>query len=114
MGMANEFTLGMHGRLKYKGDKLAGQYPVKQVNTVAAAGVHSYGAVINTNSSRSFAWNLARSLAYVRDATKVAKIPVLVNVGMGVGGIPLTNTSPTDCTTRTSKAMLEIGKADGL
>ncbi len=114
IGMANEFTLGMHGRLKFEGEKLAGQYPAKQVKSVAAAGAHSYGPVINTNSSRSFAWNLSRSLTYVQEATRVATIPVLPNVGMGVGGIPLTNTSPTDCTSRTSKAMLEIGKADGL
>lgn len=114
IGMANEFTLGMHGRLKFEGEKLAGQYPAKQVKSVTAAGAHSYGPVINTNSSRSFPWNLSRSLTYVQEAVRVATIPVLPNVGMGVGGIPLTNTSPTDCTTRTSKAMLEIGKADGL
>ncbi len=114
MGMANEFHLGMHGKLKFEGERLAGQYPAKQVKSVEAAGVHSFGAVINTNSSRSFAWNLSRSLTYVKEATRVADIPVLVNVGMGVGGIPLTNTSPTDATTRAAKAMLEIGKADGL
>jgi dimethylamine--corrinoid protein Co-methyltransferase len=114
MGMANEFTLGMHGRLKFEGDKLAGQYPAAQVKTVAKAGVQSYGCVVNTNSSRSFPWNLARALTYVQQATRVADIPVLVDVGMGVGGIPLTNCSPTDATTRVSKSMLEIGKADGL
>lgn len=114
MGMANEFTLGMHGRLKFEGDRLAGQYPGAQVKTVEKAGVQSYGAVINTNSSRSFAWNLARALTYVKMATAVANIPVLVDVGMGVGGIPLTNCSPTDATTRVSKSMMEIGKADGL
>jgi len=114
MGMANEFTLGMHGRLKFEGEKLAGQYPAKQVKTAADAGVHSYGPVINTNSSKSFAWNLSRSLTHVQEATRAATIPVLPNVGMGVGGIPLTTTSPTDATTRVAKAMLEIGKADGL
>jgi dimethylamine--corrinoid protein Co-methyltransferase len=114
MGMANEFTLGMHGRLKFEGDRLAGQYPRDQVKTCAKAGVHSYGAVINTNSSKTCAWNLARSLTYVKDCTKEAPIPVLVNVGMGVGGIPLSNVAPTDITTRASKAMMEIGKADGL
>jgi len=114
MGMANEFTLGMHGRLKFEGDKLAGQYPAAQVKTVAKAGVQSYGCVVNTNSSRSFPWNLSRALTYVQQAVKVADIPVLVDVGMGVGGIPLTNCSPTDATTRVSKSMLEIGKADGL
>lgn len=114
MGMANEFTLGMHGRLKFEGDRLAGQYPAAQVKTVEKAGVHSYGCVVNTNSSKSFAWNLSRAVTYVQQATKVADIPVLVDVGMGVGGIPLTNCSPTDATTRVSKTMLEIGKADGL
>ncbi|MEG0661910.1 MAG: hypothetical protein RR472_01395, partial [Anaerovoracaceae bacterium] len=51
MGMANEFHLGMHGRLKFEGDKLAGQYPAKQVKTCEKAGVKSYGCVVNTNSS---------------------------------------------------------------
>ena len=114
MGMANEFHLGMHGKLKFEGDRIAGQYPGQQVLTAAKAGVHSYGCVVNTNSSRSFAWNLARSLTYVQQAAKAASIPVLVDVGMGVGGIPLTNVSPTDATSRVSKAMMEIGKADGL
>jgi len=114
MGMANEFNLGMHGRLKFEGDRLAGQYPAQQVKTAEKAGVHSYGCVVNSNSSRSFPWNLARALTYVKEATRVADIPVLVNAGMGVGGIPLTNTSPTDATTRVAKTMLELGKADGL
>jgi dimethylamine--corrinoid protein Co-methyltransferase len=114
MGMANEFTLGMHGRLKFEDDKLAGQYPRDQVKTCAKAGVDMYGAVVNTNSSRSFAWNLARSLTFVKECTQVATIPVLVNAGMGVGGIPLSAVAPTDTTTRVSKSMLEIGKADGL
>jgi dimethylamine--corrinoid protein Co-methyltransferase len=114
MGMANEFTLGMHGKLEFEGDKLAGKYPRDQVQSCAKAGVDMYGAVINTNSSRSFAWNLARSVTYVKECTEVATIPVLVNAGMGVGGIPLSAVAPTDATTRASKALLEIGKADGL
>lgn len=114
MGMANEFTLGMHGRLNFEGVKLAGQYPEQQVKMVEAAGGNSFGPVVNTNSSRSFAWNLSRSLTHVKGATRVANIPVLVNVGMGVCGIPNSNTSPTDATTRVAKTMLELGKADGL
>lgn len=114
MGMANEFTLGMHGRLKFEDMKIAGTYPNKQVKLCEAAGVDSFGAVINTNSSKSFAWNLARAVTYVKGATDVANIPVLVDVGMGVGGIPLTNVDPIDATTRVSKCMMEIGKADGL
>lgn len=114
MGMANEFTLGMHGRLKFEGQKLAGSYPAKQVKIVESAGAQSYGCVINTNSSKSFAWNLARAVTYVQQATKVADIPVLVDAGMGVGGVPLTNVCPIDASTRVAKALMEIGKADGL
>ena len=114
MGMANEFNLGMHGRLFFEGERLAGQYPARQVKSAKAAGADCFGVVVNTNSSRTFAWNLSRSLTYVKEATRVAEIPVIVNAGMGVGGIPLTNTSPTDATTRVAKTMLELGKADGL
>ena len=114
MGMANEFTLGMHGRLKFEGQKLAGTYPAKQVKICESAGVHSYGCVVNTNSSRSFAWNLARATTYVQQATKVADIPVLVDAGMGVGGVPLTNVCPVDASSRVAKCLMEIGKADGL
>jgi dimethylamine--corrinoid protein Co-methyltransferase len=114
MGMANEFTLGMHGRLEFEGEKLAGKYPRDQVRICAKAGVDVFGAVVNTNSSRSFAWNLARSLTFVKECTETSDIPVLVNAGMGVGGIPLSAVAPTDATTRVSKSMLEIGKADGL
>jgi dimethylamine--corrinoid protein Co-methyltransferase len=35
-------------------------------------------------------------------------------MGMGVGGIPVFETPPIDIVTRASKAMVEIGKADGL
>ncbi len=114
MGMANEFTLGMHGRLKFEGMRIAGTYPAQQVKLCEAAGVKSFGAVINTNSSRTFAWNLARSVTYVKEAADVADIPVLVDVGMGVGGIPLTNIDPTDASTRVAKAMVEVANADGL
>ena len=47
MGMANEFTLGMHGRLKFEGQKLAGTYPAKQVKICESAGVDSYGCVVS-------------------------------------------------------------------
>ncbi len=114
MGMANEYHLGMHGKLQFEGQRLAGQFPAAQVKSVEAAGAHIYGCVVNTKSSKSFPWNLARSIAFVKSAVAVADIPVVVNAGMGVGGIPLSNTAPTDATTRASKALIEIGKADGL
>ncbi|ATW26132.1 [dimethylamine--corrinoid protein] Co-methyltransferase [Candidatus Formimonas warabiya] len=114
MGMAGEFVLGMHGQLKYDGVRLAGLYPHQQVKVCEKAGATIFGCVINTNSSMSFAWNLARTVTFAKACVEAADIPVHVNAGMGVGGIPLTNTSPTDATSRASKAIIEIAKADGL
>jgi len=114
IGMAGEFVLGMHGQLKYDGVRLAGLYPHQQVKVCEKAGATIFGCVINTNSSMSFAWNLARTVTFVKACVEAASIPVHVNAGMGVGGIPMTNTSPTDATSRASKAIIEIGKADGL
>lgn len=113
-GMAGEFNLGMHGLLEYEGERIAGLYPHKQVKMAEKAGVSIFGCVVNTNSSMSFAWNLARALTFTKACSEAAEIPVVVDAGMGVGGVPLTNTSPTDATSRASKAIMEIGKADGL
>ncbi len=113
-GMAGEFNLGMHGLLEYDGERIAGLYPHKQVKMAEKAGVSIFGCVVNTNSSMSFAWNMARALTFTKACTEAADIPVVVDAGMGVGGVPLTNTSPTDATSRASKAIMEIGKADGL
>ncbi|MDA8228414.1 MAG: [dimethylamine--corrinoid protein] Co-methyltransferase [Desulfitobacterium hafniense] len=114
VGMAGEFILGMHGELKYDGTRLAGLYPHQQVKIVEKAGATIFGPVINTNSSKSFPWNLARAVTYVKACAEAASIPIHPNAGMGVGGIPLTNTCPMDCMSRASKALVEIGKADGL
>jgi len=114
VGMAGEFVLGMHGQLTYDGKRLAGMYPHKQVEVVAKAGATVFGPVINTVASKSFSWNLARSVTIVKACTAVSPIAVHPNAGMGVGGIPLTNTCPMDAMSRTSKALVEIGKADGL
>lgn len=114
VGMAGEFVLGMHGRLEYDGVRLAGLYPHDQAKVVEKAGGSIFGAVINTNSSKSFPWNLARAVTFTKACSEASNIPVHVNAGMGVGAIPLTNTAPTDATSRASKALVEIGKADGL
>ena len=114
VGMAGEFVLGMHGQLEYDGTRLAGLYPHEQVKVVEKAGGTIFGAVINTNSSKSLPWNLARAVTFSKACSEASNIPVHVNAGMGVGGIPLTNTSPTDATSRVSKSLIEIGKADGL
>ena len=114
VGMAGEFVLGMHGGLTYDGARLAGMYPHQQVKAVEKAGGTIFGPVINTNSSKSFPWNLARAVTYVKACGEAATIPIHPNAGMGVGGIPLTNTCPMDVMSRASKALIEIGKADGL
>lgn len=113
-GMAGEFILGMHGKLTYDGTRLAGLYPHEQVKIAEKAGVTIFGAVINTNSSKSFPWNIARVLTFVKACTQAADIPVHVNAGMGVGGIPVSNVAPVDAVSRASKLLIEIGKADGL
>ena len=114
VGMSSEFVLGMHGEINYKGKRLAGLYPHEQVKVVEAAGADIFGPAINVNTSKSTPWNLARSVTFVKETVKAANIPVHVNVGMGVGGIPMFDIPSVDCVTRASKALVQIGKVDGL
>ncbi len=114
VGMSGEFILGFHGSIQYKGERLAGMYPHDQCRMVAAAGANVVGAVVNTNTRKSFPWNIARALTMCKYAAEVSPIPVHANVGMGVGGVPMQITPPIDCVSRASTAMAEIGKLDGL
>lgn len=114
MGAAGEFVLGMHGELTYRGQRLAGMYPHQQVTAAEAAGAAVFGVAIGTRSGESLAWNLARAVTMVKAAVAAARIPVHVNVGMGVGGVPMSEVTPIDSVTRAAKALVEIGKADGL
>lgn len=115
IGMAGEFILGMHGRIKYGGERLAGMYPHRQVVMAEKAGATIFGAVVNTNTSRSFAWNIARVCTFIKETVRCAgKIAVHVNVGMGVGGIPMCEIIPNDVVSRADKALVEICKIDGL
>ena len=114
VGMAGEFVLGFHGQLEYGGKRLAGMYPAAQSRIVAEAGGDVFGAVVNTNTNRSFPWNLARALTHCKYAAEASPIPVHANVGMGVGGVPMQMTPPVDCVSRASTAMAEIGRMDGL
>ncbi len=114
MGAAGEFVLGMHGKLEYDGTRIAGLYPHKQVKLVEKAGANIFGAVVNTNTKMSFPWNIARTVTFIKACTEAAEIPVHVNVGMGVGGIPTSEIPPVDVVTRADKSLIEIGKADGL
>jgi dimethylamine--corrinoid protein Co-methyltransferase len=113
IGMAGEFVLGMHGQVEFDGERLAGMWPKDQVRMVQQAGASIYGPAININTGKSTAWNIARAITFVKPAMAVAEIPVHVNVGMGVGGVPTCNYTPCDATSRASKAFVEILKVDG-
>jgi dimethylamine--corrinoid protein Co-methyltransferase len=114
VGMSGEFVLGMHGEMTFDGKRVAGLYPHEQVHVVEASGADIFGPAINVSTTRSMPWNLARAVTFVKETVRVAKIPVHVNAGMGVGGVPMFEIPPIDCVTRASKALVQIGKADGL
>jgi dimethylamine--corrinoid protein Co-methyltransferase len=114
LGASGEFVLGMHGAVEFDGKRLAGMYPHDQVEVAAAAGADIVGVAVNTNTNESVAWNLARATTLVKAATEASEIPVHVNVGMGVGGVPMMEQPPVDSVSRVSKSLVELGKADGL
>ena len=114
LGMASEFVLGMHGELEFHGRRLAGLWPRDQVKVAAEAGVTMFGPAVNVNTTRSVAWNVARSLTIVKPCVQESEIPVHMNVGMGVGGVPMTVYPPVDAVARVSRAMREVGRLDGL
>jgi dimethylamine---corrinoid protein Co-methyltransferase len=113
IGMAAEFVLGMHGQLEFDGERLAGMWPKDQLRMVQAAGASIYGPAINVNTGKSGAWNIARAITFLKPAAEIAEIPIHVNVGMGVGGVPTCVHVPADATSRASKSFVEILKIDG-
>ena len=114
LGGSGEFVLGMHGEITFQGHQLAGMYPHQQARIAEAAGANIFGAAIGTNTNESLAYNVARSVTFVKAAVAAVDIPVHVNVGMGVGGVPMMEAPPIDSVTRASKSLVQIGKADGL
>jgi dimethylamine--corrinoid protein Co-methyltransferase len=114
MGASGEFVLGMHGELTFDGKQIAGMYPHQQASVAEAAGAHIFGVAIGTNTTKSVAWNSARTVTFVKETVAAAHIPIHVNVGMGVGGVPMLEAPPIDSVTRASKSLVQIGKADGL
>ena len=114
MGASGEFVIGMHGKLSFDKKQIAGMYPHEQAKAAEKAGVHIFGVAIGTNTTKSVAWNIARTVTFVKATVAVAKIPIHVNVGMGVGGVPMLEAPPIDSVTRASKSLVQIGKADGL
>jgi dimethylamine--corrinoid protein Co-methyltransferase len=114
MGMADESVMGLHCELTYKGERLAGMYPHQQVRMAAKAGVDVFGVAVNSDTAKSTPYNLARTVTLTRAAAEASPIPIHVNSGMGVGGMPMTLVPPVGCSTRCAKALVELGKADGL
>lgn len=114
LGMAGENVMGIHGEIEFDGKAVAGLYPHEQVKFAEKAGANVFGPVVNTNTSKSLAWNLGRSVTFVKECGKKSNLPLHVNMGMGVGGIPMCETAPIDAVTRCNKAMVEIAKVDGI
>jgi dimethylamine---corrinoid protein Co-methyltransferase len=114
IGQASELVLGMHGELEYDGVRLAGQWPLGQLRACEAAGATIFGPAVNVNTTKSLAWNSARACALIKPVTAEATIPVHVNAGMGVGGVPMSPYPPVDATSRASRALVDICKIDGL
>ena len=114
LGASGEFIIGMHGNVQFNGRRLAGMYPHEQVKIVESSGADIFGLAIGTNTKQSVAWNLSRTITFLKKTVSVAEIPVHANVGMGVCGIPMMEQPPIDSVTRVSKSLVQIGKADGL
>jgi dimethylamine--corrinoid protein Co-methyltransferase len=114
VGMAGEFVLGMHGRLEYDGVRLAGLWPREQMALVRRAGATIYGPAVTVNTRKSGAWNIARALTLVKPCMEVAEIPVHMNIGMGVGAVPISSYLPLDAVARASRATVDILRLDGL
>jgi dimethylamine--corrinoid protein Co-methyltransferase len=114
IGMAGEFILGMHGELEFEGKRLAGLYAHDQVKLAKQAGATLFGPVVNTNTTESFAWNLARAITFMKACGEVAEIPIHPNMGMGVGAVPVNDHPPIDCVSRASAAMTSLVRLDGL
>jgi dimethylamine--corrinoid protein Co-methyltransferase len=114
LGMAGEFILGMHGEMTYDGVRLAGLYPHEQVKLAQKAGVTIFGPVVNTSTSHSSAWNLARTVTFLKPCVENSTIPIHANVGMGVGSVPVVDNPPTDAVSKASKVLVEITRLDGL
>ncbi len=114
IGMASEFVLGMHGELEYDGVRLAGLWPAAQMKLAAKAGVSIFGPAVNVNTGKTVAWNVARTCTIVKPCTDAAEVPIHLNVGMGVGGVPMHALPPVDAVSRASHACVDILKLDGL
>jgi len=108
MGMAGEFVLGIHGALEYDGERVAGMYPLQQLKALEKAGVDIFGPVVRIVTRKSCAWNQARNLTMLKPVCQEAKIPIHVEIAMGVGAVPLCTIPPIDAVSRATKSAIEI------
>ena len=114
VGFAGESIMGIHGSIEFEGQVVAGMYPHQYVHLAEKAGANVCGTVVNTNTSKSLAFNIARAVTFIKEAVKDSNIPIHADMGMGVGGIPMCETPPIDAVSRASKAMVEIAGVDGI
>lgn len=114
VGFAGESIMGIHGSIEFEGQVVAGMYPHQYVHLAEKAGANVCGTVVNSNTSKSLAFNIARAVTFIKEAVKTSNIPIHADMGMGVGGIPMCETPPIDAVSRASKAMVEIAGVDGI
>jgi len=114
VGMAGEMVQGMHCELTYSGKRLAGLWPHEQGKLVQKAGASIFGPSINTRIGKSFPWNVAFSATIVKECRRQVSIPIHVNLGMGVCGIPMVETVPVECASRAAKTMISVADVDGI
>jgi dimethylamine--corrinoid protein Co-methyltransferase len=114
VGMSGEMIQGMHTELNYKGKRLAGLWVHEQGKLVAEAGASIFGPTVNTRLGKTFPWNVGYSVTLVKKCVEDLPIPVHVNMGMGVCGIPMVETVPVECASRAASAMVTIANVDGI
>jgi dimethylamine--corrinoid protein Co-methyltransferase len=114
VGMAGEMIQGMHTGLRYRGTRLAGLWPHEQGKLIEDAGASIFGPSINTRIGKSFPWNVGFSVTFVKQCVEQVSIPIHVNMGMGVCGIPMVETVPVECASRAAKAMIDVANVDGI
>lgn len=114
LGMAGEFVIGVHGELEWESRRLAGLWPLGQLEVAQSAGASVFGPAVNIRTSKSCAWNAAFALTVIKPCVDAACIPVHPNVGQGVCGVPVNGYPGEDASSRAAKACVEILRCDGL
>ena len=94
IGMAAEVVLGFHGELEYDGVRLAGLWPHQQMKLAEKAGAAIFGPVVNNNSRKSCAWNVARAVTFVKACTEEATIPIHPTWATAWAGCPCSRCRP--------------------